>query len=397
MDSLSVLVLEDKSIQRGVLVNALKHLGVIDILQADSTERAMTKINRPGGVDIVLCDLRNTALNCLGFLHTVGQNGMVRAVALSSEVRPEMRRAVGQMTCFSKLQLLGELSQPMQPGSLQGVLHRYRHRRHSSAVDSSPLHKLPSEEDVRQGLASGDFKAWFQPKFEMTSGTVVGVEALARWEHPVRGLLLPKDFLAAVLAYDLIDEMFKQMLAQGISLLLALRDRGLGLQFGFNLHASQLTRNDLTDHILGRLKCHNFPGSTLLFEVAENGLLGAPRIAQDNLLRLRAMGCGLSIDGFGLGFSSLKLLCQSPFNQLKLAGQLVQDISDSRTRSMITSALALSRSLNMSLVIEGVSSQVIRDGVVEIGCSLGQGFHLAPPMDSGRLMQWLQNREMRNE
>ncbi|MGE8101496.1 EAL domain-containing response regulator [Pseudomonas fluorescens] len=372
-----------------MLVTALQRLGINDILQADNSEVAMAQIHQMGGVDIVLCDL-----NCLDFLHSVGQNGMVRAVALCSELQPELHRAVEHMTCFSGLQLLGVLSKPTQLYKLQSILHQYGQRSLSPEADPSPLYRLPSERDVRRGLALGEFKAWFQPKFEMNSAALAGAEALARWEHPIRGLLLPKDFLAAVLAYDLIDEMLKQMLEQGMSLLRVLRQSGLELELAFNLHASQLARNDLIDHIHHVLKCHDFPGSTLLFEVAENGLLDIPRVTRKNLLRLRMMGCRLSIDDFGMGFSSLTLLCQLPFNQLKLDGQLVRSIGDPRTRAMVTSTVALARVLNKSLVIEGVSSQVIRDGLVEMGCSFGQGFHLARPMDPQRFIQWLQNPEL---
>ncbi|MHC8345009.1 EAL domain-containing response regulator [Pseudomonas sp. RT6P73] len=351
----------------------------------------MAQIHQAGGVDIVLCDLSDTALECLDFLRAVGQNGKVRAVVVCSELRPELRRAVEQMTCLSGLPLLGLLSKPIQLYALQGLLQRYGHRCLPLEADPSPPHRLPSEEDVRRGLALGEFKAWFQPKFEMNSGALAGAEALARWEHPVRGLLLPKDFLAAVLAYDLIDEMLKQLLEQGIGLLNALRQSGRELELAFNLHASQLARYDLTDHICRILKCNNLPGATLLFEVAENGLLDAPRVTRENLLRLRMMGCSLSIDDFGMGFSSLKLLSQLPFNQLKLDGQLVRSITEPHTLAMVTSTVALARVLNMSLVIEGVGSQVIRDGLVEMGCSFGQGFHLARPMDAQRFMQWLQN------
>uniref|UniRef100_UPI00313E0062 EAL domain-containing protein n=1 Tax=Pseudomonas sp. TH31 TaxID=2796396 RepID=UPI00313E0062 len=106
-------------------------------------------------------------------------------------------------------------------------------------------------------------------------------------------------------------------------------------------------------------------------------------------MRLRILGCGLSIDDFGVGFSSLSLLCQLPFNQLKLDGQFVQQLREPGRRAMIASTLALTRSLEMSLVIEGVSSQRIRDQLVAMGCELGQGFHLARPMTGHDLLQWL--------
>lgn len=386
----SVLVLEDQSFQRGALVKALQHLGVSDILQAGDSERAMAQISRAGGVDIVLCDLSNSAVNCLDFLTRAGETGMARAVALCSELTPELRRAVEEMTCLSGLQMLGVMSRPTQLYRLQEILSRYARRRLAPDVEPSAHSRLPSEDDVRRGLAEGEFKAWFQPKFDLNTFAVAGAEALVRWQHPVRGLLLPRDFLAAVLAYDLVDEMLKQLLEQGMDVLNALRRSGQGLELAFNLHASQLARNDLIEHIEQLLKRYDFPGRTLLFEVAENGLLDVPRTTRDNLLRLRMMGCGLSIDDFGMGFSSLTLLCQLPFNQLKLDGQLVRCIDDPRTQAMVTSTVALARALNMNLVIEGVGSHVIRDGLVAMGCSFGQGFHLARPMEAERFLRWLQ-------
>lgn len=250
---------------------------------------------------------------------------------------------------------------------------------------SSPVKPLPSELEIQRGLALGEFRAWFQPKFFLHTGQLAGVEALVRWEHPARGVLLPEDFLAAVLAYDLIDDMFKQLLEQGLSLLGVLRRQAMQLELAFNLHASQLLSGALVAHIQWALGQHGFSGSSLVFEFAENGLLNASPAVQENLLRLRMLGCGLAIDDFGNGFTSLKLLCQLPFNQLKLDGGFVR-----HSPSMVSSTLALSRFLGMGLVIEGVSDPQIRDGVLALGCELGQGFYLARPMAGYRLLPWLE-------
>lgn len=250
---------------------------------------------------------------------------------------------------------------------------------------SSPVKPLPSELEIQRGLALGEFRAWYQPKFVMHTGQLAGVEALVRWEHPARGVLLPEDFLAAVLAYDLIDDMFKQLLEQGLSLLGVLRRQALQLQLAFNLHASQLQGDTLVAHIQWALGRHGFSGSSLVFELAENGLLNSSPSIQENLLRLRLLGCGLAIDDFGDGFSSLKLLCQLPFNQLKLDGEFVL-----RNPAVIGCTVALTKFLGMGLVIEGVSNPRIRDGVLAMGCELGQGFYLARPMSAYRLLPWLE-------
>lgn len=389
MANLRVLVLENQRFQRSVLIKMFAQVGLPDVLQASDGEQAMALLQQCGGVDVVLCDVADRSLDCLGFLHRARQAGLVQAVALCSDLGPELRRALGQMRSLCKLQLLGVMSPPLQLRALRQLLQRYIRQRPAS-VCVPALKVLPSEREILQGLALGEFRAWFQPKFMLGTGSLAGVEALVRWEHPARGVLLPADFLAAVLAYDLADQMFKQLLEQGLSLLGVLRRQEIQLELAFNLHASQLIGDDLVGHIQQALLLHGFPGSTLLFELAENGLLDiSPRI-QENLLRLRMLGCGLSIDDFGMGFSSLKLLCQLPFNQLKLDGEFVRHVDEPQSRAMIASTLALARSLDMSLVIEGIGSQRIHEGVLAMGCELGQGFYMARPMPGYSLLPWLE-------
>ncbi|MCB2250956.1 EAL domain-containing response regulator [Pseudomonas chlororaphis] len=390
MVSPRVLVLESHSFQRHVLVMQLHKLGMSEVLQAEHCEQAMARIERLGCIDIVLCDLGMQGGDSLRFLRKSSQAGMVRSVVQCGELEPELRRGLGHLLALMGVKLLGELANPLQSQTLQRVLRRYNHRRHLPRSLVATLQDLPSEDDVRRGLALGEFRAWFQPKFAMPSGELAGIEALARWEHPSRGLLLPESFLAAVLAYDLIDEMFKQLLEQGLGLLGMLRRDGVSLELAFNLHASQLAQCELIDEIQCALRRHDLPGSTLLFELAENGLLDMQFTTLESLLRLRMMGCGLAIDDFGLGFSSLKLLCQVPFNQIKLEGECVQNLWDPRSRAVVSSTLALAGALNMSVVIEGVSSQRIRDELVRMGCPFGQGFYLAHPMTGHGLRQWLE-------
>ncbi|MBC8995235.1 EAL domain-containing response regulator [Pseudomonas sp. N40(2020)] len=392
MASPRILVLENQGFARSVLVKMLQRLGVRDVVQATDGEHAMVQMHLYGGVDIVLCDLTDRGLDCLEFLRRASQSGMVRAVVLCSELQPELHRALGQMHSLAGLQLLGILRRPIQLRSLHRLLHRFSLAR-AMPVPNVLRKELPTEEEVRRGLALGEFRAWFQPQIKLQTGTAVGFEALARWQHPSRGVLLPSEFLAAVLAYDLIDQMFKSLLEQGLSLMGILRRQGVNLTLAFNLHASQLASGELIEHIKRALERHAFKGSTLMFELAENGLLDSAPGIHENLLRLRLLGCGLSVDDFGVGFSSLKLLCRLPFNQIKLDGRFVQRLDRQRNRAMVTCTQGLAQSLDMRLVIEGVSSSRIREGLLELGCDTGQGFHLARPMTGHDLLQWLEAME----
>ncbi len=388
-----VLVMENHNFRRRALVNMLRRLGVREVLQASNSEQAMILMQRAGGVDIALCDLGDKGSEQLEFLRYAGQTGLLQAVGLSNELRPELRRALSHMDFLSGVQLLGILSTPLQPHALELLLNRYRFIP-SAALTPPPIPPLLSEGEVELGLALGEFRGWYQPKRMMNDGSITGVEVLARWEHPSRGLLLPQDFLAVVLAYDLIDEMFKQLLDQGLKLLAALHRQGIVLEMSFNLHASQLARQGLVEHIQIALQYHGLRASALVFELAENGLLDLQSPIQENLLRLRLMGCGLSIDDFGVGFSSLKLLCQLPFNQIKLDGEFIRKLNEPRSQAMVSSTLALARSLDMSLVIEGVSDRYIRDALISLGCEVGQGFFLARPMMGHDLLHWLAGRNV---
>lgn len=395
MASLRVLVLESHNSQRMALINMMRRLGVGEVLAASNNEQALNLIQCTGGVDIVLCDLSDKGSEQLEFLRYASQIGLVQAVGLSKQLRPELSRALGRLEFLSGVQLLGILNTPLQPQAVERLLQGYRSMP-PAALKTPAMAPLPSEDEIQRGLGLGEFRGWFQPKRMMKDGSIAGVEALARWEHPVRGVLLPKDFLAAVLAYDLIDEMFKQLLEQGLKLLAVLHRQGTVLEISFNLHASQLARHGLIEHIQGALQRHGLCASALVFELAENGLLDMQSPIPENLLRLRLMGCGLSIDDFGVGFSSLKLLCQLPFNQIKLDGDFIRTLNEPRSQAMVGSTLALARSLDMSLVIVGVSDRHIRDTLISLGCEVGQGFFLARPMTGHDLLLWLAQESARS-
>ncbi|NWD40708.1 EAL domain-containing protein [Pseudomonas yamanorum] len=368
----------------------LAELGVRAVFHAAECDKALDLITRAEGVDIVICDLSHEKRGYFDFLLAAGRAHLVNALVLGSTLEPQFLRAVECINQFSLLRLIGVMGPDAPLHDLSSILRDYiKHKTFAPLLAPDAL-KLPTESEVRKGLEAREFKAWFQPKFDLRTGALCGVEALARWEHPTRGLLLPGEFLPAVLAYDLIDEMFKQVFAQGLDLLVALRGRNITLQVAFNLHASQLARFDLALHIENALIEHDLPGCALMFELAENGLLDMSVATQKSLLCLRLLGCGLSIDDFGTGFSSLTLLCQLPFQELKLDSSVVQDLSDLHSRAMMLSTIALARALDINLVIEGVSSQEIRDQAFAMGGTFAQGFHLAKPMSARRLKEWLE-------
>lgn len=385
-----VLIIESHVFQRGVLVKALQRLGVRSILVADDTAQALAHMQDGASIDIVFFDLADGALNMVEFWQLSLTLNCVRATVLYSDLQPDVYRAVAHMSSLSGIKLLGVLDKPLQLGRLEKLLNFYAQTKSILPSRTSMTPGLLSREEVLRGLAKAEFRAWYQPKFNLRDGTLFGAEVLVRWNHPTQGLLLPKDLLAAVLGHGLINEVFEQLLDQGVDLLLKLKARGVSLQLAFNLAASQLSSDEWFTHVDSVLKRRGLPGAALMFEVTESGLLELPLPVLNNLNALHRLGCGLSIDDFGMGFSSLRLLAQLPFSQLKLDGVFVQDLSDARSRAVVTSSLALSEALGMDLVIEGVATRSINDTLVSLGCSFGQGFHLAMPMKDQDFFHWLE-------
>lgn len=387
-----VLVIESHALQRSVLVKGLLNLNVTCVLSAANAAQAVHHICRQHVIDIIFFDLSDGSISNLEFLRVASGRGNVRSLVVHGELPRELRRAIDKMGRLSYLPLLGVLDKPMQPQALQRILAAFDSMHCPALRPRVTERELIPRSQVLQGLIACEFQAWYQPKFNLHDGRMYGAEVLVRWNHPQRGLLLPRDLLAAVVAYDLIDDMLKQLLEQGLEFLSRLRERGFDMGLAFNLTASQLLGSDLAEHVVQRLRHYNLSGSTLMFEINENGLQDLPHCVLGNLLLLHQRGCGLSIDHFGIGFSSLKQLAQLPFNQLKLDREFVRDIDDLGNRAVISSSVALAKALKMELVVEGIESARALHTLINLGCSFGQGIHLARPMTGPDFAEWLNRR-----
>ena len=387
-----VLVLEKQLLQRNKLVEALRVLGVTDILEAANGEQALVLMQCLGGVDIAFCDVAVAGMENLQFLSLANQHGLVRAVVLYGDLQVELLKAVAHVSEIDGIELLDGLSKPLPASALPGVLERYARHRTPARISLASLVELPSENELRRALLLRQFRAFFQPKYHLVSGVCCGVEVLARWQHPERGVLAPDAFLPGLVMYGLLDDMFKQLLEQGLGLLRVLRQQNQFLQVAFNLQTSQLLSSGLIDHIQSSLSQHRLCGSRLMFELSEHSLLKASTGTLERLKQLRTMGCGLAVDEFGTGFSSMRVLCHLPFNQLKLNAEFAQGLGESRSQAIIQSTLALGRSLNMRVVVERIASQASQAALVDMGCEIGQGFHYAKPMNAVALLSWIRTR-----
>jgi EAL domain-containing protein (putative c-di-GMP-specific phosphodiesterase class I)/FixJ family two-component response regulator len=389
---LRVLVLEDHSFQRSVAVNMLQALGCREVFEASDGAQALMLLDTIGTVDIALCDLQMEGMDGLEFLQRVGASRQVRSVIISSSLSADLRRAVHQMVALLGLELLGDVGKPLHSQALAELLHKFVERSRSKPRPTNAV-TLASEASVRRALAEGQLHAWYQPKFNMQTGEVSGVEVLCRWLHPTRGVISPALFLPVLERCGLLDEMLFAQLDQALTVQGNARAQGFSLNMAFNLQPVQLASTQLISTLKSLLARHHAGGSSLTFELTESGLLEAPATSMESLVRLRMMGCRLSLDDFGAGFSSLQRLCQLPFNEIKLDADFIRNIEDEpRCRAAISSTLALGETLGMTVVIEGIETDVQRRQLLALGCCQGQGYWYARPMAGDDLLHWLQRR-----
>ncbi|AKQ55623.1 EAL domain-containing response regulator [Bordetella hinzii] len=389
----AVLVIEDHPVQRLVIVRALEMLGYTRILQAPEGYEALEQLKRHGAADIVICDVRTPGMDGTQFLREASQRNLVKSVILSSDVSSDLTAAILHMASLSGIQVLGDLGKPLKLSRLESLLRRYEADAAAAPGHAeAPDHEPPSAEEIRRGLDRGEFIPYYQPKFDVRTLQPAGAEVLARWNHPDRGLLSPSYFIEAVKHCDELDRMTWALADQAMAQTARSVLMGRGASLALNVETCQLGSAQLMTDLIAALERHALPATALTIEVTETGLLSVQAATLETLVRLRLLGCTVSIDDFGTGFSSMERLCNLPFNQLKIDASFVRRLpGDARSESVIAATLSLAESLGITVVAEGIETPDQRNALLDMRCALGQGYWYARPMSGDEYESWLFN------
>ncbi len=239
-------------------------------------------------------------------------------------------------------------------------------------------------------IARDELRLHYQPTVDVTTGQVHMVEALARWQHPERGLLPPDDFIPLAEQTGLIVPLTRWVLDTTARQLRAWADAGLDLGAAVNLSARVLHDPDLPATIAALLDAHAVPATRLRVEVTESAVMAHPASALDVLTRLAALGVRIAIDDFGTGYSSLAYLKRLPVDEIKIDKSFVTHMTtDSDDATIVASTIGLGHSLGLRFVAEGVEDARTWQILEALNCDGAQGYyvsHALPPDDLGR---WL--------
>jgi diguanylate cyclase (GGDEF)-like protein/PAS domain S-box-containing protein len=260
----------------------------------------------------------------------------------------------------------------------------------TEALAQQTSSRLLIESELRRALSAGELRLHYQPQYCGRSGRIVGVEALVRWQHPVRGLVPPGEFIPVAEDCGLIPAIGRWVLEEACRQGRAWHGQGHRLRMAVNLSTRQLGLPSFVRELEQVLRRSEFPPDSLELEITEGALTVDAEAAIAQLRALRELGVHIAIDDFGTGYSSLSRLRRLPISRLKIDGSFVQGIpSNSDDRSIARAIISMAHDLSLEVISEGVETAAQRDFLEDSGCDLLQGFWLGRPQASTQVTRLL--------
>ncbi|HEY1738565.1 MAG TPA: bifunctional diguanylate cyclase/phosphodiesterase, partial [Acidimicrobiia bacterium] len=261
-------------------------------------------------------------------------------------------------------------------------------------LDEHSPRKLALVGELRSVIDNHGLVLHYQPKVEIATGRVIGVEALVRWPHEHEGLIPPDEFVPIAERTGLIGPMTEFVLRTALDQCKAWERSGHALSVAVNLSARSLLDSDLVGDIARALSESGVDPSKLVLEITETSVMSDAEYAMRVLNRLSAMGVTLAIDDFGTGYSSLSYLKRLPVNEVKIDKSFVLNMHDDENDAVIVrSIIDLGRNLGLRVVAEGVETTNAWDALREMGCDIAQGYFVSRPLPAAQLTSWLESVE----
>ena len=255
---------------------------------------------------------------------------------------------------------------------------RNRYRLYAEEMEDSMRDTDSLALDIKRGLREKEFVPYFQPIVDLRSGRVVGMEVLARWQHPVHGLMEPTSFISVAETLHIVGDVTFQVMRTACTEALNWDSR---LFLAFNFSPSQLRDPWLPERILALITETGFPASRIEVEITENSLIEDIDDARAILMSLKNLGMRISLDDFGTGYSSLIHLRDLPLDKIKIDRSFITSLrSDIGSAKIVSAILGLVTSLGLPTVAEGIETEDVARILTDLGCAYGQGFYYAAPL-----------------
>ena len=245
--------------------------------------------------------------------------------------------------------------------------------------------------ELRNDFADNRLELWYQPQLDLSSGKVIGAEALLRWRTAEGKFISPAVFIPLAEYSGLIIEIGDWVVNQACAQIKVLSDTDYSdITISVNVSIPQFRRGNFVDTVLNAIKTHQIPPSKLELEITENILMDDPQVVIDCLVELKSHDISIALDDFGTGFSSLSYLQKLPLDRLKVDRAFITDIAQEGQSVIAETIIDLGKKMNLKVIAEGIEEIEQQERLIELGCDEVQGFYYAKPMPENEFLEFLQ-------
>jgi EAL domain-containing protein (putative c-di-GMP-specific phosphodiesterase class I)/CheY-like chemotaxis protein len=387
---LHFLVAESDPAQREAVADMLVHIGAGHITQVPDGHTALRHFDTgfSPAVNIGIIDLSLPGMDGLELIRKLSEAKCQAGIIVVGTQSGAVLFSVETMAMAYGINVLGTMGKPVNAARLEALISNYVPPVRGNELRASKLGF--SFQEVGRGLQAREFDPFFQPKIELETGQVKGLEMFARWRHPLHGVLGPASFIGALEQNNRIDFLDWSMIEKTVAACRTLHDQGIPISFSINVDPTTLAHPQFMAQIDACLERHRIMADYITFEMTESAVLTTEPHFLERLLRLRMRGFGLAIDDYGTGRSNLQLLARIPFSELKIDRSFVDGASKrAAIGTVLRSCLGLARSLDRRSVAVGVETKQDWDFLQGLGCTYAQGYYIAKPMPVEEFPAWL--------
>ncbi|HEX7440867.1 MAG TPA: EAL domain-containing response regulator [Caldimonas sp.] len=384
----AILLVDDDSFMLGMQSRMLHGMGYGTVSTAGGAEAALRLLkDEPDSVDVIVCDLNMPGIDGIEFLQRLSASAFRGSVILLSGEGARIMHTVQKLLGGSRLVILGALEKPAGRAALRALLDCWKP--FAAATSVRPSFSFSGAE-LHGANRERQWVLHYQPKVDLRTGALTGMEALVRWQHPEHGLVYPDSFIGTAEECGAIDLLTDWVLREAIGQLARWHVQGLAIQMAVNVSMDNLRAPDFSRRV-GALAHNVCAPQDLTLEITESRLMSPSPAPLESLVRLRLQRFGLSIDDFGTGHSSLAQLRDVPFTELKVDRGFVHGARHNQIiRPILEGSIGLAKRLGMKSVAEGVETEDDWHLLREIDCDLAQGWFIGRPMAEAQVPQWLE-------
>jgi len=381
----TLLVVDDEIDFASYVGEVAADLG-FDVLVSDNPTEFHTLYSNT--IDVIVLDLFMPKVDGVELLRFLANNNSQASVVFMSGKDPSVLRSAKELATEQGISVLGWLQKPFRAQQLEDILNKYVKASPKAAAHNT----LITVDELAQAIKDKVLYLVYQPQVSIIDRRVIGVEALVRWKHPIKGMIPPSYFIPMAEENNLIQEITSLTTKAAIHQQGIWRKQGKNLRMSINMSQKVLDDLELPSKLAACATSLGADLSKVMIEVTETALTSNLIQYMDILARLRMKGFGLSIDDFGTGYSSLQQLIRVPFSELKIDGSFVQKMNTDKECFTITKvSIKLAHELGICVVAEGIEREEEWNILKQLGCDEGQGYWIGKPMPPEEIESWMES------